>query len=319
MLLSPKRSEIENAQKKINHIIHQINQINYIDNSIKYYTNSIENIEQHIKTIEHKIRQLKETRESNEHLYKNNNLTIGLLVEKEKEISNFILELQTYLTQYDGKVGIWDSNINSYISGYGHAYKILVEDIKVLTGAGGGGGGASLSLKTLYGELSNLKNQYNAAVQNVSEYKTSLNDLLLITSLNDTSPYKITAESLLNYNIRIDELNKNKTDTVNILADLNDSNYKINKDLTNMQYTVTSNESIESYKTDAMRDLLDTKMSEAIGKWYEGGENDNAINRVYLQNITIPEVPFIITKRRFSIFMRIRVLVIEGQTNYISL
>lgn len=313
------KDEIEKTQNDLHTINYQINQLNYFDNTIKYHQNIISSVEQHIKSLEQKKKQLETNKIANEHKYNNMLLEINLLKDEENLINGSILLLNGKVVEYNQKIGIIDPITSEYVTGYGYAFRALDDEVKVLEGGLASSGSNSTLLQGLYSDLSNVKNRYNLSVSELSSYKSSLNNLLLIISLDDASSSKVDAETLLTYNLQIDELARRKNDTANILEDLNNANYLLNQDITNLQYNMNTADSVVSYKTDALQDLLKFKYSEAIDKWVTGGENDNAINRMYLQNIMLPEVPFIVTKRRFSIFMRLRVLVVDGNTNFISL
>jgi len=104
---------------------------------------------------------------------------------------------------------------------------------------------------------------------------------------------------------------KKASSKVQILSIINNLNTKITtskNQIASDQYNLAKNNLDLINNNKFLIDLNYEVFTKLLTKWILSNGNDTSFNRIYIQNVTIPNVPFYVANRRFQITLRLRVL-----------
>jgi hypothetical protein len=219
--------------------------------------------------------------------------------------------VNSYINNYINKIGTPDVNGNyTSVNSYGYKLQYINTQITTYTQALSTGGSVSGLLATYNAQLDTFKQSLNTSNTNVTIYNTNLQNLLTLLSLDLTQPLteRNIAKNYLTNNIIYLDTESNQQNTKNIILDSKSKISTTQTTINNLLYDQNNNKVSLNYKKAIITDLTDTVYSYALNKWIESNGNDNIINRIYLQDLTLPNVPFFVTNRRFEIHLKFRIL-----------
>ena len=174
-------------------------------------------------------------------------------------------------------------------------------------------------LSTFTSALNQAQATYNVHNSLLTEYKTNLNILLnQIYNSSSNINYKTAATLYLtnysNYTKSVDT----KSQILSIINNLKSKITLSKNQIAADNYNLAKNNLDLINNNKFLIDLNFEAYTKILSRWIKSGGNDNIFNRIYVQNLTIPEVPFYIANRRFQITLRLRVLnehVTQGMLN----
>ena len=157
--------------------------------------------------------------------------------------------------------------------------------------------------------LNQAQATYNNHNNLLTEYKTNLN-ILLKQIYNSSSNINYKNAAIL-YVSNYENYTNYVTSKVQSLSIINNLKSKITtakNQIASNNYTLAKNKLDLINNNKFLIDLNYEIFTKLLTKWLKSGGNDNLFNRIYIQNLTIPEIPFYISNRRFQITLRLRIL-----------
>jgi len=164
-------------------------------------------------------------------------------------------------------------------------------------------------LSSFTSALNQAQATYNSHNSLLTEYKTNLNLLLnkiynSSTNMNYKNAATLYLTNYSNYTKSVDT----KTQILSIINNLKSKITLSKNQIAADNYNLAKNKLDLINNNKFLIDLNYEVFTKILTRWLKSGGNDNLFNRIYVQNLTIPEVPFYISNRRFQITLRLRVL-----------
>jgi hypothetical protein len=164
-------------------------------------------------------------------------------------------------------------------------------------------------LSSFMAALNQAQATYNTHNSLLTEYKTNLNLLLnKIYNSSTNMDYKNAASLYLTNYANYTKSLENKTQILSIINNLKGRITLSKNQIAADNYNLAKNKLDLVNNNKFLIDLNFEVFTKVLIRWLKSGGNDNMFNRIFIQNITIPEVPFYISNRRFQITLRLRVL-----------
>ena len=164
-------------------------------------------------------------------------------------------------------------------------------------------------LSSFTAALGQAQSDYNYHTSLLIEYKSSLKILLnkiYSTSVNDN--YKQAATNFLLNNANYEKVVVNKTQILSIINNLSTQLLDSKNKIANYEFSLAKNNLDLINNNKFLLDLNFEVFNKLFTKWILSRGNDNKFNRIYIQNLILPNIPFYIANRRFQITLRLRVL-----------
>jgi hypothetical protein len=164
-------------------------------------------------------------------------------------------------------------------------------------------------LSSFTAALGQAQSDYNYHTSLLNEYKNNLK--LLLNKIYNTSTienYRQAASNFLLNNVNYEKAVVNKTQILSIINNLSSQILDSKNKIANYEYNLAKNNLDLINNNKFLLDLNYEVFNKLLAKWIVSKGNDNNFNRIYIQNLTLPEVPFYIANRRFQITLRLRVI-----------
>ena len=164
-------------------------------------------------------------------------------------------------------------------------------------------------LSSFTAALGQAQSDYNYHTSLLNEYKNNLK--LLLNKIYNTSTienYRQAASNFLLNNANYEKAVVNKTQILSIINNLSSQILDSKNKIANYEYNLAKNNLDLINNNKFLLDLNYEVFNKLLAKWIVSKGNDNNFNRIYIQNLTLPDVPFYIANRRFQITLRLRVI-----------
>ena len=158
-------------------------------------------------------------------------------------------------------------------------------------------------------DLGDAQSDYNYHTNLLNKYKNNLKVLLnKIYSTSANESYKQAAANFLLNNANYEKAAANKTQILSIINNLSTQLLDSKNKIANYEFSLAKNNLDLINNNKFLLDLNFEVFNKLLTKWILSRGNDNKFNRIYIQNLTLPNIPFYIANRRFQITLRLRVL-----------